>query len=139
MKIPIMGQAGDFPSRLGDFGGVDFGQNKARLLPGVGQNLAPGIDDEGMAIGLTVPGMASALGGRDYEATGLNRPRSLQNMPMGFPGGAGKSGGNGQKIGPGFSQRPIKMGKAQIITNGKPEPAPGQIDGHCLIARLKRG
>src|SRR5690349_9746885 len=51
-ETAVVAQGRDHPSRFGNLFEVDLRGDDADALAGVGQDLAPGRDDEGVAVGL---------------------------------------------------------------------------------------
>ena len=54
-KGAVVLERGDHAARLRDLAGIDLRENIARRLAAVRQDLAPGIDDERMAVGALRP------------------------------------------------------------------------------------
>src|SRR4051812_44636083 len=69
---------------------IDLGEEHAGLDAALSEDLAPGRDDQRMAIGLALVLVQSGLRGGEYEAAGLDRTRAQQHMPMRFAGLAGE-------------------------------------------------
>jgi len=78
----VVFQGWDLAPRFGDLVEVDGRCHDADILASIRQDLAPGIDDQGMAPGLAAFCMGAALIGRQHEAAGLDRPGTGQHVPM---------------------------------------------------------
>ncbi len=63
-----MGERGNAPARLGHAGKVDLRDNEAFALAAVGQDLAPGVDDERMAKTFAAAGQLPVLAGAMTKA-----------------------------------------------------------------------
>ena len=129
-----MAERGDFAACLGDIGEVDFGGDHAGRLAGIGQNLAPGRDDHGMAIGLTALGVGAGLGRRNDEGAILDRPRPLQDMPMGLAGDLGEGRRRGDHAGAGLGQGAVERREANVIADGHAQRPPWGGRQHRLGA-----
>ena len=77
---------------------IDFRGDEPHPLRRLGEHLAPGRDDEAVAIGAAAFGMLAILRRRKDEAAILDRPRAQQHMPMGAPGRHGEGRGHGEEI-----------------------------------------
>src|SRR6516162_1185575 len=69
-----------------DLGWVDLCHDHARLGAALGQNAAPRVDDERMAVCLAAVFVLAALGGGEHEAAIFDGTCALQNMPVCFAG-----------------------------------------------------
>src|SRR5579871_6335041 len=90
----VVAQRGHAATRLGDPGEVELGRNDCRLLAPVGQDLAPGIDDQRMTPALAAALMRAALRRGQHEAAGLDRAGADQDLPMRAAGGDGEGRGD---------------------------------------------
>src|SRR5690606_41181605 len=85
-----------------DGGEVEIDEGDARFLAGVGEDLAPGRDGEGMAEGAARRALAHAvvagLGRGEDEAAGLDRAGAQERVPVGAAGGDGEGGGHRQDL-----------------------------------------
>ena len=63
---------------------------------------------------------------------------SVSSVPMRLPGHFGERGRDGQHSGAALGHIPVECGKAQVITYGKPERAPGRWGQHGFLARRNR-
>jgi hypothetical protein len=66
----------------------------------VEQDLAPGPDDEAVAVGVAAVLMMAALGGGDDEHARLDRPGAHQDVPVRLAGRDGEGGGDGEQFAP---------------------------------------
>src|SRR5215813_3935133 len=85
-KGPVVPERGDHPPRLGDRLHIDACTDDSDTLAGVGEDLAPGIDDQRMAIGSPALGMLAPLRRCKDEASILDRPRLHQHLPVRLAG-----------------------------------------------------
>ena len=122
--------------------GVDLGDDDAGLvMVGLGDDAAPRIDDQRMAIGLAAVLMHAALRGGDHEGAVLDGAGAQQHVPVRLAGLAGEGGGHGQHIGAGQRLGAEQLRKAQIVADGKAEPgATASVgdDGARCPARRRR-
>jgi hypothetical protein len=86
-------QARQHAPRFGDFGEVEFGHDDAGLRFRFGEDFAARRDDQGMPVSLPVSVMLAALRRRDDKASGFNRARPRQNVPVQPAGRYGEGGG----------------------------------------------
>ena len=69
------------------------------------------------------------------NAAVLDRAGAIEHVPMRLAGLPGEGGRNGQERAAGLRQRPVERGKAQVVADGEPEPAPRQVGDHGDLAR----
>ena len=69
------------PRASGDKGRVDLGHDHTGLVVGLGEDAAPGIDDDGMPEGLAPILMASGLRGRHHERARFDGAGAVQHRP----------------------------------------------------------
>ncbi|MGY4437948.1 hypothetical protein ACVW04_000730 [Bradyrhizobium sp. LM2.3] len=122
-----------------DLGRIDPGHDDARLDIALGEDLAPGIDDQRMAIGLALVLMQAGLRGGEDEAAGLDRACTQQHVPMRFTGLAGEGRGHRDEVCAALGQRAVERGEAHVVADRQPDAAPGQVGDHGGLARLVIG
>ena len=83
---------------------IDRSDRLANGRAGVGEDGAPGIDHQGVAMGLAAGAVLTGLGWGDNIGRVLNRPRLQQNVPVVFARKGGEGGGNKEQIGQGALQ-----------------------------------
>src|SRR5690606_24020497 len=94
-EVPCMIKRRDPGTGFLDLRLVERGGYDARVSPGFGEDFTPWVDDEAVAISFPAVFMTAALRRRNDEASGLDRARPQKNVPVGFAGDAGESGGYG--------------------------------------------
>src|SRR3546814_8898184 len=72
--------------------------------------------------------MRAALRRRHDMALRFNRPRAHQHMPMRLAGRYGEGGGNREDRRAAIGQRPIKLGKPQVVTDAETHPTKRRFD-----------
>ena len=102
---------------------------------GLGQDLAPGRDDEAVAVGLPAALVLAGLRRGKDEAAVLDGAGAHQHMPVRRAGLARERGRDGQEIRAGLGQRAIEVGKAQIVADGQAQRTPGQLGQHAGVCR----
>ena len=65
---------------------IDLGEEHAGLDAALGEDLAPGVDDQRMPKRLALVLMQAGLRRGKHEAAGLDRARAQQHMPVRFAG-----------------------------------------------------
>src|SRR5213595_3635663 len=93
---------------------IDDGCNSPGRIAGFRQNLAPGGDDQRMAISAPTTGMLATLRRREHEGAGLNRPGAQQNMPMRLTRRYGEGGGNADDGGARMGEIAIELREAEV-------------------------
>ncbi len=73
----------------------------------LGENLAPGRNDQAMAESLASVLVTPALGVGEDVALRLNGAGLEERVPVGLSGDSREGGGNGQEGGSGLGKRPI--------------------------------
>src|ERR1700740_3571447 len=91
-----------------------------------------------MAEGLARVLVQAALRRREHEATVLDRARADERVPVRLAGLPGECRRYGEERGSGLGGGPIERRESQIVTDGKPQPAPRQIGEHRAIAGAER-
>src|SRR6266581_9765669 len=79
----------------------------------------------------------AALRSGEYIAAVLDGARPDQDVPVGLAGLLGKRCRNGDEGGPGLRERAIERGKAQVVADRQPQPAPWQIGRDRGLAGLE--
>ena len=103
--------------------------------------MAPGVGDQGMAIGLALlvaDGERAGLGAGADVSFGLDRPRSQQHLPVVLAGLHGEGGGKRDDLGALFRQRLEEVGKAKVVADRAADGDAFAVVGDDLVARLHR-
>src|SRR5581483_4155732 len=79
--------------------------------------------------------VSATLSGREHKAAVFDGTTADQNVPVRLAGLFGKCRRNCQHRRARFRKRTIESGKAKIVTDGEPEPAPRQIRQDRQFAR----
>src|SRR6185436_2608486 len=122
-----------FPRGL-DLRGIDLSEEHAGLDAALGENLAPGGDDQRMAEGLTLVLVHTALRRREDEAARLDGAGAQQRVPMRLAGLSGEGRRHREERRAGFGQRAIERGETYVVADRQPDPAPRQIRDHGRLA-----
>src|SRR6185369_17563958 len=122
--ISVVLQRGHLRPCVLDRGEIDLAGNDAGLVAGFGDDLAPGRDDQRMAIGLAAAGMLAALRGRQDKGAGFNRAGTQQHMPMRPAGRHGEGGGDTDHRRTGLGEVAVEMREAQVVADRHPERTP---------------
>ena len=134
LEAPAVLQRRDARARRRDLGRIDLGHDDAGLGAALGEDAAPGVDDQRMAEGLAAVLVLAALRGREHEAAVLDRAgahRARANAPR---RSAGEGRRDRQERGAGLGQRAVERGEAQVVADGQAEPAPRQVGDHGELA-----
>ena len=98
-------------------GGDDLGP-----VGGAGDDIAPGVDDHGVGIGLEL-GLDPALGWGHHIAAVLNGAGAQNGLPVVLARGHGEVGGGHQNLGPLQSHDPVQLGEADVVADGQAQTA----------------
>ena len=101
-----MGERGNFRPRRLDGGGIDARRDNADFGARVGKNFTPGIDNQGVSIGLPPAFVFAALPAGMDITTILDRAGAQEAVPMSLARRTGKGRGQGQKLRAALSQGP---------------------------------
>src|SRR5208282_5187222 len=123
-KGAVVLERGDHAARLRDLQRIDLRENIARRLAAVRQDLAPGIDDERMAVGLASARVLAALGGSEDVGARLDGAGAHKGVPMRLPRRLGEGRRNREEAGAGLRQRAVEIGEAQVVADGHAEQPP---------------
>ena len=121
-------------ARFDDLLGIDLGGDEARLLARLGDNRAPRIDDQRMAVGLASAGMSAALGRSDDVTPGLDGAGPQQDMPVRAPGLSRKCRRDGENFCAAMGQGPVKRREAEVVAHRQPYRRPGRLGEDGLVA-----
>lgn len=91
-------QGGDALAGLGDFAYVNLGADGAGIVVGLGDDLAPRVDDEAVAISLALIGVGAGLCRSDDKAARLDCAGAQQRVPMRLAGGYGEGRWHGKDV-----------------------------------------
>jgi hypothetical protein len=80
----------------------------------VGEDAAPGIDDQGLAVRGAPASVVAHLGGGHDVGQILDRARPQEYLPVGLAGALGERGRHGQEARPPASQLAIQLGEAHV-------------------------
>ena len=119
--------------------GIDLGEEHAGLDAALGKNLAPGGDDQRMAVGLALVLVHAALRRGEDEAAGLDGAGAQQRVPMRLAGLSGEGRRHREERRAGFGQRAIERRKTHVVADRQPDAAPRQVRDHGGLARLVVG
>src|SRR5207244_2615722 len=103
-------------------------------LAAIGENLAPRVDNQRVAVAFAAAGVLAPLRWCQDESAVLDRPRPQQNMPMSSPGRHREDTRDTEEIGAGLRQRPVQMREADVVADAHPEPAPWRLGDGGLTA-----
>ena len=120
-----------------DDGVIRTGGRIAVIGGGLGHDLAPGRDNQRMAIGAAAVRMGAALCGGDDEAAGFNGTRTKQHMPVRFAAVEGKGRWDGQHFRTVAREAAVEMWEAQVVTDGQPHIHAAAVRTYHFIARGK--
>src|SRR6266576_5330761 len=138
-EAPAVLQRRHRPARGLDLRRIDLRQENAGLYAALGEHLAPGRNDQRVAIGLALVLMHATLGCGEHEAAVLDGAGAQQGVPMRLAGLSGKGGGLGEERGAAFGERAIQRRKPYVVADRQPDPAPGQVGYHGGFAGLIGG
>ena len=106
--------------RLGDGGQIQVGGQHARLvvvqLP---QHLAPGTNGEGSTPGAAAVLVEAALGRRQHEAAGLDRPGAQQGFPVRLARGPGEGRRRDDHLRARQGQGPVEGRESHVVADGE--------------------
>ena len=95
-----MMQTRQFPAQVFQAVVVQAGVDDAFAVRGLGQDQAPGVDDQGTAVAAAARGVLAPLGRGDDVGQVLDGPGPDQDLPVVPAGGEGKGRGQEEKVGP---------------------------------------
>src|SRR5262245_40885969 len=129
-------ERGDALARLRYLGTVKISNNDRSMNAAFGKDFAPGRNDKTVSIGFPATFVLAGLRRSQDKAAIFNGARADQHAPMRLPGGSGKGGGNGQKIGTRPSERAVELRKAQVVANRQSQHPPWELGQNAPTAGL---
>lgn len=103
-----------------DFAEIDFRECKAEpRLGAFGNDLAPRVDDQRMAKGLSPFRVSALLSSSGDPTLVFYRPRAQQNMPMGYSGRASERRRHRDKLRAVLGHPAKKLWESQIVANAE--------------------
>ena len=111
---------------------VELGADQALTLGLLGDQAAPGVDQQAVAPGAAAILMQSALRGSSHKSQILDRSGAQQNIPVGLSRTGGECAGHQQQVNPGCGGLAVGVGNTQALTKSRapfsplPAPAPPQ-------------
>jgi hypothetical protein len=107
---------------------VDAGGGPADAIGDLGDDLAPGIADQRVAVGEAWLALAlqvlAVRGGGGEPALGLDRAAADEDLPVVFSGGQGEGRGQEDQVGAALAQGPEQVGEADVVAVTTSSPAP---------------
>ncbi len=119
-------------ARFGDEIEIDVGEGNIFLFPTIGEDTAPGIDNERVAEAFSTARQRSKLAGGDDEAAVLNGAGTVQNVPVCFARHSGEGRRNGKHLGARLRIAAIKFREPQIVAHRQSNEAAGAGRKHRL-------
>ena len=101
-----------------------------------GEDDAPGVDDERVAVAGSFGVVDADLGGGNDKGLALDCPCAEEDVPMGFSCGDGKGGWDGEDIGVvGVDEGRVEFRETEIVTDRETTPAHrGVVGNHHLFS-----
>ena len=127
-------EARDAPARLGDAPDVHRLDDVPHPRAAVPEHLAPGRDDEGVAVGGAAPRHLAHRARSDDHRAVLDRPGAVQHVPVRLARHLGERGRHDEDLRPGLRERAIELGEAKVVADGHAEPAPGGVHQDPIAA-----
>ena len=115
---------------------IDVGQHQLGYRFGLlSDNLAPWINNQAVAEGLSTTRMTPRLRRRDDPGEILNRPATQQNMPVRLSGWYSECGRNGKHFSTTLTQRSKEFWETHVVTDRQPHLGVVQGNEHWLGPR----
>ena len=104
---------------------INLGDDDPFVLAAVGQNFAPRIDNERVAVAFAAAVQRAVLAWRDDIGAVLDRAGAREHMPVRASGQAREGGGHREHCRATLRERAIEEREAQIVADQRPSPPQG--------------
>jgi hypothetical protein len=130
-------ERGDLRPHFGEALAPHFAGDDAFAFRQHGDDLAPGIDDQAVPEGAPTVLVPPALGrGRDVALV-LDRPGTQQHFPVRKAGRMGEGRGHAEQVAGRLHQRPVELGKAQVVADAQADAKARRVERDRLAAGLQ--
>jgi len=110
-------QSGQLVAPLGQHTRIQFGAHHAGFLGLLGQDLAPGVDQQRLAPGTAPIGVRAPLCRSGHEGQVLDGTGTQQHLPMRLARGVGEGAGHQQQVSAALGVGAVQLRKAQVVAH----------------------